>query len=176
MLTTVVPLAALGAAAYYSSQGPKADHKAAARAEEKKSPKHWVSENVWVYLEDPINAPRTIPGDYMEYDINHPMGPVQDAMTAESNPVKALAILGDHESKKDRSVMDMWTEFTKPKRVIQDRRVSLPVTQVHLLQKGGSVDMEVKSGNRFYDAPVPRWTGTDTYYKRKQTVPYYMVP
>lgn len=172
MLTTAVPLAALAAAAYYSSQTvkDKVDHS------DKKSCRHWIPENTWVYLEDPISHPRTIPGDYMEYDLAHPRGAVQDAVSNEENPVRALAILGDYEAKKDRYTMDAWTEFVKPKRELQTRSVSLPITQASFLTKGSGPDLLVKSGNRFYDAPVPRWTGTDTYYKRKQTVPYYMVP
>lgn len=176
MLRTVALLAPLAAVAIYSNQDSKSDIKSEKEASEKESKNHWVSDNIWVYLEDPIGPPRTLPGDYLEYDAVKPMGPVQESMQNTQDPVKALSIMGDYMKEKDKTVMEMWKEFIKPKREIQTRSTSLPITQVNILNRGGTVDKEVSFGNRYYDAPVPRWTGTDRYYKRQITVPFYVVP
>lgn len=172
MMQTAIVLAPLAAVAWYSSQGTKSNVQNTKKTNADQS---WISDNVWVYLEDPVSAPRTIPGDYMEYDIAQPWGPVQQSMSEQSSPVAALAILGNHESRKDKLVSNLWTEFVKPRREIATRSVNLPVTQISFLSDGSQLT-DAQGGSRFYDAPVPRWTGTDRYYKRKVTVPYYVVP
>lgn len=176
MLRAAIILAPLGALAYYSSQGLKGDLKSEEEAKKYKSQNTWVPDNVWVYLEDPLTGPRTYPGDYMEYDLKAPYGPVQKDMENAETPVKSLAILGDYSARKDKVTMGAWTEFVKPRREIHQRSTDLPITQVKIMSPGSKFDREVKLGSRFYDQPVPRWTGTDRYHKRLITVPWYLTP
>lgn len=176
MLRGAIILAPLVGLAYYTSQGLKGDLKAEEDFAKIRPQGSWVSDNTWVYLEDPINGPRTYPGDYMEYDLNSPYGPVQKAMEEQENPVDALAILGNYGAARDRSAMNAWTEYAKPRREIIDRSVDMPITQVTIMQEGSQPDREIKLGARFYDKPVPRWTGTDRYHKRMVTVPWYLTP
>lgn len=173
MLSDLALIAPIGIAAYLASS--KDDTSVNLRKMDNKSGS-WLSDNTWVYLENPLNAPKIIPGDHFEYDLESPAGPVQRSMMNESDPVKALNILGQHERERDLSVQQVWVEFVKPKTELQTRSVDQPITQVNILQPGGIVDQTVKTGNRFWDAPVPRWTGIDNWYKRKETVPFYLVP
>jgi hypothetical protein len=176
MLQPLIILAPLGALAYYSSQGIKSDQKAEKDTAKNRPNGSWVSDNTWVYLEDPLGGPRTYPGDYMEYDLQAPYGPVQKSMETAKTPVQALAILGDYSARKDNVSMNAWTEYVKPKREIAERDLTMPITQVVIAQAGSQPDREIKLGSRFYDRPVPRWTGTDRYYKRKVTIPWYLTP
>ena len=176
MLQAAIILAPLGALAYYSGQGLKGDLKSEAEAKKHRAQGSWVSDNVWVYLEDPLAGPRTYPGDYMEYDLKAPYGPVQKDMEIAETPVKSLAILEVYSARRDKVTMEAWTEFVKPRREIVQRSTDLPITQVKIMAPGSAIDREVKLGSRFYDKPVPRWTGTDRYHKRLVTVPWYLTP
>lgn len=176
MLQPLIILAPLGALAYYSSQGVKSDKKAEQDTKRYRSQGSWVSDNTWVYLEDPLKGPRTYPGDYMEYDLQAPYGGVQKSMENAKTPVEALAILGKYSADKDNVSMNAWTEYVKPKREIMERDLTMPITQVQIIGAGSMPDREIKLGSRFYNQPVPRWTGTDRYHPRKVTVPWYLTP
>lgn len=174
MLQAALLIAPIAGAAYLSMP-PKSDS-AVARNTDDMSSGSSISKNIWVYLEDPLPMPRVIPGDHYEFSPTNPQGSVQAAMAAEENPTRALAILGAHESAKDKTVQSLWTEFVKPKVEIQTRSVDQLITTVNFAKPGTWVDEKVTTGNRFWDQPVPRSTGIDRYYKRRQTVPWYLVP
>ena len=172
MLQTVIVMAPIAAAAYYSSLDAKA-----ADVEKKAEPKKdWVTDNTWVYLQEPILASRSIPGDFMEYDQYNPTGPVQKAVSSEKNPIKALSILGDYSKRTDKETMNMWKDYVNPRKEVNIRYADRPVTLVNIMSPGSSIDKMITTGNKFYDQPVPRWTGTDRYHKRTVTLPYYHVP
>lgn len=166
----ILLLAPIAVAAYYSGS------KSNSRVDNVPVNDSWTSKNTWIYLEDPLNAPKVLDGDHYEYSLESPAGPVQRSMQAEADPIKALAMLGDHEAARDVRVQQAWKAFTKPRSEIQFRSVNQPITTVHILKPGGIVDQNVKTGNRFWDQPVPRSTGIDRYYKRRETVPWYLVP
>ena len=136
-----------------------------------------ISYNNWIYLEDPLLAPKVLPGDNYEYTWQNPMGPIQGQMQANNeDPVKALAVLGTYEAMKDRHVLNLWRDFAKPRYEITTRSVDAKPTLVNILQPGGAADQNVHNGVRFWDQPVPRSTGIDRYYPRIQTVPWYLQP
>lgn len=164
-------VAPIGVVAYYMARGPKVQ-------EVKKSADHddSISKNTWVYLEDGIRAPKVIYGDLDQVSRERPEGPVSRAMSEQTNPVDALKILAQHEASKDRAVMGLYTEYLKPRREIMVRTIDQPITSVHILKPGTALDKQVTTGARFWDQPVPRSTGTDRYYKRDVTVPWYLVP
>lgn len=173
MLRTVAILAPLAAVAYYSSQGTKSD----VQNVRKQDPKDqtWISDNIWTYLQDPIVETRTIPGGIYEYDIAQPLGPVQKSMSEESDPVNALAIYGKHLSDTEKLVQGLWTDFLRPRREIFTRSTSLPPVTINIMDEDSPMNNLV-GGYKFYDRPVPRWTGTDRYYTPAITVPYIHTP
>ena len=172
----VLLIAPIAAAAYYSGTSPKSSKNVEKSTGDVGSKADWVSENTWVYLEDPINIKKAIPGDADQISLERPLGPVQDDMSNQKNPMQAISILAKHEMERDKAVVALWHEFFKPKREIITRTVDQPITLVNVLQPYGVVDRSVPMGNKFYDRPVPRSTGIDRYYKRTQTVPWYLVP
>jgi hypothetical protein len=163
-------------ASYYSGGSVKSSKNVERSNGDTGSEADWISKNNWVYLEQPVITIRALPGDGDQISLDRPVGPIQQAMSEQDNPVKALTILAKHESEKDRAVVSLWHEFFKPSREIVTRSVDQPITSVHILKPGTAVDKAVNTGNRFWDQPVPRSTGIDRYYKRTTTVPWYMVP
>lgn len=175
-LVAAVAAAPVLLAAYYSGGSAKSAQNVERSTGGAGSEADWIPRNTWVYLENPIVMPKAIPGDSDQINLERPLGPVQQAMADQSNPVDAMKVLAKHESEKDRAIVGLWTEFFKPTREIITRSVDQPITQVHILKPGTMVDKNVTQGNRFWDQPVPRSTGIDRYYKRDQTVPFYLVP
>jgi hypothetical protein len=171
MLSSAIIIAPVLAFAYYSRTPDQSVKKA-----EPKSDKDWIPQNVRMYLRDPILVQKAIYGDSDQISLEHPVGPVSEAMSAQSNPVDALNILGKHELEKDRTVIRLWPDFVKPTREVVFRSVDQPIVSVNILKPGTLVDKNVQTGNRFWDQPVPRSTGIDRYYKRVETVPWYLVP
>lgn len=135
----------------------------------------WIPQNNWVYLEHPIVMPKALTGDADQINLERPLGPVQESMQKQKNPVDAISVLAQHEAAKDRAIVSMWREFIRPTREIVTRSVDQPITLVNVLEPGTELDKLVPQGNKFYDRPVPRWTGTDRYYMRDVTAPFYSV-
>lgn len=175
-MSALLVLAPIAVAAYLSGPQAKSDLNIKRSQGDAGTPADWVPRNVVEYCRDPILTQKAIYGDSDQISLEHPAGPVSDAMSSESNPVKALNILAEHEIQKDRTVVSLWKEFIRPTREIVVRTVDRPLTQVNILQPGALVDQRVKTGVRFWDRPVPRSTGIDRYYPRKETIPWYAVP
>lgn len=176
MIQAAVLIAPIAALAYYSGASLKSDAAVKRSTQGVGSEADWIPKNTWTYLENPITMPKAIPGDSDQISLERPLGPVQKAMSEQDKPIAALSILVKHEMEKDRKIVALWPEFLKPTREIITRGVDQPITLVEVLQPEGLVDKQVPMGNKFYDRPVPRSTGIDRYYKRTQTVPYYLVP
>lgn len=176
MLQAVILIAPIAAAAYYSGSSVKSSRNIERSTGNAGSEADWIPKNTWVYLETPVTMPKAIPGDSDQISLERPLGPVQKDMSEQDNPIKAIGIMAKHEMEKDRAIVSLWHEFFKPSREIITRSVDQPITQVLVLQPEGLVDRAVPTGNKFYDRPVPRSTGIDRYYKRTQTVPWYLVP
>lgn len=161
-------------AAYYTGRSLKSQKLESSKTAVSDS--DYIPRNNWVYLEHPIIMPKSLPGDGDQISLDRPVGTVQDAMSQQKDPIAALGILATHEASKDRAIIGLWKEFFRPTREILTRSVDQPITNVNILKAGGPVDRSVTTGSRFWDAPVPRSTGIDRYYKRDQTVPWYLIP
>lgn len=173
MTAILISLAPFAVAGYLYATSNKEGREVKSTNFDPASDADWIPRNNWVYLENPITMPKSLPGDADQISLERPLGPVQDAMQQQTNPVDSLSILATHEAERDRAIVGLWREFIRPTREIVTRSVNQPITQVNILAPGTTVDKLVPQGNRFYDAPVPRWTGTDTYYPRLVTVPFY---
>jgi hypothetical protein len=176
MMMSLLLITPILAAAYYSGKSSKSSKNVERSTGEVGSEADWVPKNTWVYLESPITMPKAIPGDSDQISLERPLGTIQQSVSEEKDPVKALGMIVKHEIEKDKAVVSLWHEFFKPSREIITRSVDQPITLVNVLQPYGLVDQQVPTGNKFYDRPIPRSTGIDRYYKRTQTVPWYLVP
>jgi hypothetical protein len=176
MMMPLLLITPIAVAAYYSGRSSKSSKNVERSTGDTGSEADWIPRNTWTYLENPITMPKAIQGDSDQISLERPMGAVQQSVSEQDDPIKALGIIVKHESERDRAVVSLWHEFFKPHREIITRGVDQPITLVNVLQPYGVVDRSVPMGNKYYDRPVPRSTGIDRYYKRDQTVPWYLVP
>ena len=133
-----------------------------------------TEKNLWNYLQFPVNTRQAISGDLYENNLVNPSGPVQLAMESQGdNYIGSMKIMAQHEMDKDKAVISSWDQFVRPTREVAYRTQSLPVTTVNLM--GGNIP-QITSGIKFFDAPFPRQLGTDRYYARETTVPWYLTP
>lgn len=164
------------AAVYLTSSDPMQRSLDEKRLKEKTNKDVWIPKNLNLYLEGGITAPKCLPGSHFEYSIDYPEGPVTSGMKEAATDIDRLYILADYERNRDQTTHDLWRDFVRPRSEMTVRSVDQPITQVHILQRGGLSDDLIKTGSRFWDAPYPSFWNTDRYYPRKEQIPWYLTP
>lgn len=161
------------AAAYFSTMDPSVTLSRTAEEEKKKKGDHWVTDNVQLYLQEGISAPKVRPNDFYEISYVNPRGPIDKEMAAASNPQQAIYILGKHELERDKLTSSLYTEFIRRRTDFTIRSVDQPITQTHVLGSGSEADKITKFGPKFTEAPFPKQFGIDRWYPRYWTGPFY---
>lgn len=174
MMTPMLALMPLGMLAYISSNR-KPDNSETHTDQLHDLP--WTQNNT-DYLKEPLAIYQTRHGDLYEYETNNPTHPVpidnpgfQSAMSDEN-----IMRVADYERKRDEHTYNLWPQFLRPRHEIQTRDSGQPIKIVSLFEPGGWLDMNVPSGIKYYEEPMPESTSLQHYYPTEFTQHYIYKP